>query len=151
MTHTIKPQKNDFCTFGSNEDILISDRAPRRRGWIVVEMARREEHVRDEELIEKAVSVPYDEFVRAHYLMAPREVAEAALKEILASLRASPENTMVMGPEFLAVLALFSERGRQMAEAAIPLDELRRLQTHLAETTPAIAREFPSVLRGDAS
>jgi hypothetical protein len=151
MTENIRPQKNDFCTFGSNEDILNSDLAPRRRGWIEVGVTRREEHVRDEELIERAVSVSYDDFVRAHHLMAPREVAEAALREILASLRASPENTMVMGPEFLAVLALFSERGRQMAEAAMPLDELQRLQRRLAKTTPAIARAFPSVLLGDDS
>jgi len=83
--------------------------------------------------------------------MASREVAEAALREILASLRASAQNTMVMGPEFLAVLALFSERGRQIAEAAIPLDKLRLFQTRIAETTPAIARAFPSVLRCDDS
>ena len=107
--------------------------------------------MRDDELIEKVTFVSYDDFVRAHHLMASPEKADAALRHILEHFRAKPEDEFVMGPDFLAVLALFSERGRRMAEAMISPADLRQLQRKQAETTPAIARAFPSILQGNHS
>ena len=83
----------------------------------------------------------------AHVLITPNDDAAAeAVREYISPLRAQPDAHIVMGPDFLSLLALFSSMGRSIAENAMSLAEIRRRQRYLARQFPAIAREFPDVL-----
>jgi hypothetical protein len=107
--------------------------------------------VSDEELFERASSVPYADYVRACVLMAPNDDAAAEyVRNTISALRAEPDAGVVMGPDFLCVLALFSSMGRSMAENGMSLAEITRRQRHLARQLPAIARQFPDVLADNA-
>jgi hypothetical protein len=53
------------------------------------------------------------------------ELVPAHLAELAEHSRSHPQEEYVMGPNFLSVLALFSKRGRRLAENAMTIDEIR--------------------------
>jgi hypothetical protein len=95
------------------------------------------------ELIERVTHVPYDDFVRANSLMASPVEGAPAVQQVIDRFRANPDHDFVMGPNFLAVLALVSERGRAIAEAHMSVEDILERQRQLALTRPAIADTFP--------
>jgi hypothetical protein len=103
-----------------------------------------EDRVRDSDVLEQVTSVPFKEFERALCLMttAP-ELVPAHLAELAEHFRSHPEEEYVMGPNFLSVLALFSERGRVLAENAMKITEIRLRQREVAAKAPAVAEAFP--------
>jgi hypothetical protein len=103
----------------------------------------------DKRLIERLTYVPYDDFVRANGLMASPEDGALAVQQVIDRLRANPDHDFVMGPNFLAVLALFSVQGRAIAEAHMSTDEILQRQRELAVTRPAIRHEFPETVDGN--
>lgn len=102
--------------------------------------------MRDRELIEQVTYVPYDDFLRAHHLITTPDQALSAIDVVLDRIRKRPEDDFIMGPDFLAVLALFSAPGTAIAEANMSRDEISFRQRELARKISAIAYEFPSLL-----
>jgi hypothetical protein len=105
--------------------------------------------VDDKELIERVTYVPYDDFVRANNLMASPADGASAVQQVIDRFRANPDHDFVMGPNFLAVLALCSVQGRTIAEAHMSTGEILQRQRELAVTRPAIRDEFPATVRAD--
>lgn len=108
--------------------------------------------MRDSEVLERVTSVPFEEFERALRLMtATPELIPPHLADLAEHFRTHPQEEYVMGPNFLSVLALFSERGRTLAQNAMSVEEIRARQCKLAASTPAIAERFPDLIGQEPS
>jgi hypothetical protein len=95
---------------------------------------------------ERASFITPDEYVRAYTFVVGEREAKKIVADDFPRLRADPENQLVLGPEFIALLALLSESGRALARTKMSDAELLRLQRALCEEYATIREAFPHVL-----
>ena len=95
---------------------------------------------------ERASFILPEDYVRAYTLLLGEEKAREVVAEEFAQLRADPENQLVLGPKFIALLAMFSDSGRALAKTKMSDVELLRLQRALCQEYATIRDAFPHVL-----
>ena len=94
-------------------------------------------------LEERMDHVPTADYVRAYSLLVGEERAKEIVDDMIANLTANPDDHMVLAPQFIALLALFSTAGRALAAALLKPEEQLQHQRDLARQHPRVLEEFP--------